>query len=76
MVKVSLRMENGRAVIVEPRYKLFFVQKPVARGQNYVLIPEARPDLLRSDSRGEFSRFMQRTHDLVMSHNINVPQEQ
>ena len=76
MVKVSLRMENGHAVIVEPRYKLFFVQKPVARGQNYVLIPEARTDLLRDDSRGEFTRFMQRTHDLVMSHNINVPQEQ
>ncbi len=76
MVKVSLRMENGRAVVVDPRYKLFFVQKPVARGENYVLIPEARPDLLRGDSRGEFTRFMQRTHDLVMSNNINVPQEQ
>ena len=76
MVKVSLRMENGRAVIVDPRYKLFFVQKPVAHGQNYVLIPEARPDLLRPDAKGEFTRFMQRTHDLVMSHNIDVPQEQ
>ena len=76
MVKVSLRMENGRAVVVEPRYKLFFVQKPVSRGQNYVIIPEARPDLLRPDSKGEFTRFMQRTHDLVMSHNIDVPQEQ
>ncbi len=76
MVKVSLRMENGHAVIVEPRYKLFFVQKPVSRGENYVLIPEARPDLLRPDSRGEFTCFMQRTHDLVMSNNIGVPQEQ
>ena len=76
MVKVSLRMQNGHAVIVDPRYKLFFVQKPVSHGQNYVLIPEARPDLLRADSRGEFTRFMQRTHDLVMSHNIAVPQEQ
>lgn len=76
MVKVSLRMENGRAVIVDPHYKLFFVQKPVARGQNYVLVPEARPDLLRPDAKGEFTRFMQRTHDLVMSHNINVPNEQ
>ena len=76
MVKVSLRMQNGHAVIVDPRYKLFFVQKPVSHGQNYVLIPEARPDLLRADSRGEFTRFMQRTHDLVMSHNIDVPQEQ
>ena len=76
MVKVSLKMENGRPVIVNPRYKLFFVQKPVARGENYVLIPEARPDLLRPDSKGEFTRFMQRTHDLVTSHNIDVPCEQ
>ena len=76
MVKVSLRMENGRAVVTAPRYKLFFVQKPRSSGENYVLIPEARPDLLRPDSKGEFSRFMQRTHDLVMSHNIDVPNEQ
>ena len=76
MVKVSLRKENGRAVIVEPRYKLFFVQKPQRKGENYVLIPEERPDLLRPDSKGEFNRFMTRTHDLVMSHNKDVPQEQ
>ena len=76
MVKVSLRMENGHPVIVEPRYKLFFVQKPRSNGENYVLIPEARPDLLRPDSKGEFTRFMQRTHDLVMSNNKDVPCEQ
>lgn len=76
MVKVSLRMENGHAVIDNPRYKLFFVQKPVSRGENYVLIPEAHPDLLRPDSKGEFTRFMQRTQDLVMSHNQDVPQEE
>ena len=76
MVKVSLRMENGRAVVTAPRYKLFFVQKPRSSGENYVLIPEARPDLLRPDCKGEFTRFMQRTHDLVMSHNIDVPNEQ
>jgi len=75
MVKVSLRMENGRAIVVEPRYKLFFVQKPASRGENYVLIPEARPDLLRADSKGEFTRFMQRTNDLVMSNNIGVESE-
>ena len=75
MVKVSLKMENGRPVVVNPRYKLFFVQKPRSHGENYVLIPEARPDLLRSDSQGEFNRFMQRTHDLVMSHNKDVPNE-
>ena len=76
MVKVSLRMDNGRAVIENPRYKLFFVQKPVDHGENYVLIPEAHPELLRPDSKSEFSRFMTRTHDLVMSHNQDVPQEQ
>ena len=75
MVKVSMRLENGKPVIVEPRYKLFFVQKPVAHGENYVLIPEARPDLLRSDAKAEFTRFMQRTHDLVMSNNKDVPCE-
>ena len=76
MVKVSLRMENGHAVIVDPHYKLFFVQKPRTGGENYVLIPEARPDLLRPDAKGEFTRFMQRTHDLVTSHNIDVLAEQ
>ncbi|MBR4830063.1 MAG: CapA family protein [Muribaculaceae bacterium] len=75
LVKVSLKLENGKPVIIEPRYKLFFVQKPVSRGENYVLIPEARPDLLRPDAKGEFTRFMQRTHDLVTSHNIDVPCE-
>lgn len=76
MVKVSLRMENGHAVIVEPRYKLFFVQKPRSGGENYVLIPESRPDLLRDDAKGEFNRFMTRTHDLVTSHNKGVPNEE
>lgn len=76
MVKVSLRMENGHAVIVEPRYKLFFVQKPRFGGENYVLIPESRPDLLRDDAKGEFNRFMTRTHDLVTSHNKGVPNEE
>jgi poly-gamma-glutamate synthesis protein (capsule biosynthesis protein) len=76
MVKVSLKKENGRPVVVNPRYKLFFVQKPRSHGENYVLIPEARPDLLRADSQGEFNRFMQRTHDLVMSNNKDVPCEQ
>ena len=75
MVKVSLRMENGHPVIDHPRYKLFYVQKPAAHGQNYVLIPESRPDLLRADCRGEFDRFMKRTHDLVTSHNKSVPNE-
>lgn len=76
MVKVSLRLENGKPVVFDPRYKLFFVQKPVSAGENYVLIPESRPELLRSDSKSEFARFMQRAHDLVMSHNKDVPAEE
>ncbi len=76
MVKVTLRMENGRPVVECPRYKLFFVQKPSNRGDNYVLIPESRPDLLRSDCKSDFTRFMTRTHDLVMSNNIDVPAEE
>ena len=75
MVKVSLKMQHGSAVVTNPRYKLFFVQKPVAHGENYVVIPEDRADLLRADSRGEFARYMDRTHRLVMSRNVDVPQE-
>lgn len=76
MVKVKVRMNGSKPLVSDARYKLFFVQKPISRGENYVVIPENRPELLRADARSEFSRFMQRAHDLVMSHNINVPQEQ
>jgi len=76
MVKVSLTMEDGHAVISQTGYKLFFVQKPPSSGQgNYVIIPEDRPDLLRADSQDEFNRFMERTHRLVTAHNIDVPCE-
>lgn len=76
MVKVSVTMVGGKPLVHDARYKLFFVQKPSYRGENYVVIPENRPDLLRTDSKCEFNRFMQRAHSLVMSHNVNVPQEQ
>ena len=75
MVKVSVSIVNGKPRVHNPRYKLFFVQKPSYRGENYVVIPENRPDLLRPDAKSEFSRFIERTHSLVTSHNINVPQE-
>jgi len=76
MVKVSLVMDGNHMIVTNPRYKLFFVQKPSnITGGNYVVIPEGRPDLLRSDSRDEYNRYMQRTHKLVTAHNINVPQE-
>ncbi len=51
------------------------MQKPTSGARNFELIPEQRPDLLRSGSRAEFERFMSRTHSLVTARNINVPQE-
>lgn len=75
MVKVSVTMIGGKPKVHDARYKLFFVQKPSYRGENYVVIPENRPDLLRADSKSEFNRFMERTHSLVTSHNINVTQD-
>ena len=75
MVKVSVSMRGDKPLVHGARYKLFFVQKPSYRGENYVLIPEGRDDLVRPDSRNEYNRFMQRAHDLVLSRNKNVPQE-
>lgn len=75
MVKVKVGMKGGKPYVHDPRYKLFYVQKPGYRGDNFVVIPENRPDLLRESCKNEFNRFMQRAHDLVMSHNVNVPQE-
>lgn len=72
MVKVSVSMNGDKPVIIDPRYKLFFVQKPAGGGSTHTLIPEDHPELLRADSREPFNRFMQRTHDLVTSHNIGV----
>ncbi len=74
LVKVALRVENGTPVVQNPRYRLFYVQKPVLPGENYVVIPEDRPEAVRSADRATFARFMQRAHE-VMSHNVNVPCE-
>ena len=76
LVKVSVTMQGSKPHVHGARYKLFFVQKPSYRGENYVLVPENRPELLRPDCRAEFGRFMSRTHELVTSHNVNVPCEQ
>ena len=75
LVKVKLRLDHGKVVVENPRYKLFFVQHPSGRGDNYTVIPEERRDLVRPDQRSIFDTFMRRTHELVMSHNVNVPQE-
>jgi poly-gamma-glutamate synthesis protein (capsule biosynthesis protein) len=74
MVKVKVQMRNGKPVVHDARYKLFFCQKPVA-GKNYTLIPEERRDLVHAGQLGAFDTFMSRTHGLVMKKNINVPQE-
>lgn len=76
MVKVSLKMKDGKPVIDSPRYKLFFCQKPGAGDFTYQVIPEDKPEMVRADSRGTFATFMQRTHNLVMSKNVNVPQDE
>ncbi|MBR5101709.1 MAG: CapA family protein [Muribaculaceae bacterium] len=74
MVKVRVKMEGGKPKVFDPRYKLFFCQKP-AGGMNYTLIPEEKGQLIHSSQRGEFDRFMKRAHDLVMSKNKDVPQD-
>lgn len=75
MVKVGVKMKDGKPVIDNPRYKLFFCQKPGAGDNTYQVIPEDKPELVRPDSRQTFNDFMKRTHDLVMSKNVNVPQD-
>ena len=75
MVTVNVRLQGDKPLVHDARCRLFFVQKPSYRGENYVLIPEGREDLLRADSRAEYTRFMQRAHDLVLSRNKGVPCE-
>ena len=75
LVKVKLKMVDGKPVVTNPRYKLFFVQHPSGRGDNFKVIPEEMPGEVRADQRGAFDTFMKRTHDLVMSKNVNVPQD-
>ncbi len=75
LVKVKLKTVNGKVVVADPRYKLFFVQHPSGRGDNYKVIPEEMPGEVRADQRAAFDTFMKRTHELVMSHNVNVPQD-
>lgn len=74
MVKVGLKMKDGKPVVVNPRYKLFFCQKP-AEGHNYMVIPEDKPDMVVASQRAIFNNFMQRTRDLVMKNNVDVPAE-
>lgn len=76
MVKVRLtRLEHGGVVVHDARYKLFFVQKPLRAGDNFVLVPEHDPSLLRPDSRQAFTAFMTRAHNLVLDRNVAVQAE-
>lgn len=61
MVKVRIDISGERPEVRDAECKLFFVQKPRGGGENYVLIPEGREDLLRADSKGEYATFMSRT---------------
>lgn len=74
MVKVGLKMEGGKVKVVNPRYKLFFCQKP-AEGHNYMVIPEDKPELVAASQRAIFNNFMKRTRELVMANNRDVPAE-
>lgn len=77
MVKVKVTMDGNKPLVHDARYKLFYVQRPSGSNSepSFTVIPENRRDLVRDSSKGEFDRFMQRAHDLVMKFNVNVPQE-
>ena len=75
LVKVGVKVVGGKPVIVKPRYKLFFCQKPTGRGTNYTAILESHRDMVNAAQRGSFDRFMTRAHDIAMSRNVGVPQE-
>lgn len=75
MVKVNVSLSGNKPRVHDARYKLFYVQKPASRGDNYVVIPEDRPDLLRPGQRSEFDRFFSRAHKLVMCNNKGVEHE-
>ncbi len=75
MVKVSIKMVDGKPVVFNPRYKLFFCQHPAGRGDNFRLIPESMPEKVRHDSRSLFNNFMSRAHSQALIYNQGVPQE-
>lgn len=74
MVSVQLSVGLSGVRLAEANYRLFFCQKPSRRGENYVLIPSSRSDLVRADSRPAFAEFMRRANNIFNKHNINVPQ--
>ena len=75
MIKVDVSMQNGKPFVHNARYKLFFVQKPTSRGDNYVVVPDNRRDLVKPSSLNVFDQFMDRATNLVMKFNKSVPHE-
>ena len=75
MVRVSISKDNGKAKLKEASYKLFFVQQPKMPGDNYVLIPYGRTDLLRRDTQNDYDRFMKNALNIFNKHNKNVEQD-
>lgn len=75
MVKVKLNVINGEIASIKAAYKLFFCQKPRFKGENYVLIPADRHDLVRSDSRAAFNLFLKNARRIFKLHNKLVDEE-
>ena len=74
-VKVGVAMMGDKPVIINPRYQLFFCQKPTG-STNYMVIPEPMRDKVTPGQRDAFDRFMTRAHSMAMDKNIGVPQQQ
>ena len=75
LIKVKFTNKISSVELNSAVCKLFFVQKPRNKGENFVLIPEGRDDLLRPDSKADFNRFMTRVRNLVLSKNKGVDVE-
>lgn len=75
MVRVSISKNNGKAILKEASYKLFFVQQPKSSEDNYVLIPYGRTDLLRKDTQIDYNNFMKNALNIFNKHNKNVEQD-
>lgn len=74
MVNVTLNVVSGTIATIKATYKLFFCQKPKQRGENYVLIPADRKDLIRTDSRQAFDIFMRNARNIFDKYNKLVPE--
>lgn len=75
MVKVRIgRTVDGKPYLKGAAYKLVFVQPPLKKG-NYELIPTDREDLLRSDSKSNFNKFVSNAKNLFAGNNKGVEED-